>query len=66
MQKLLFQWNLTPGCIFWSLWSVREEWRPQAASILMHAHKEGCQLAWPKEMPKLADSQAGGSSTLSF
>lgn len=38
MQKLLFQWNLTPGCIFWSLWSVREEWRPQAASILMHAH----------------------------
>lgn len=62
MRKLLFQQNSTPGCISCSLWDVREDGSPQAASTLMHTHKqEGCQLAWLKEMPRLADSQAGSS-----
>lgn len=61
MQELPFQRNSTSGCISCSLQSIREEWSPQAASVLMHAHtQEGCLLAWPKEMPKLADSQVGG------
>lgn len=38
VQKQLFQWNTTPGCICCSLWSVREEWSPQAASVLIRAH----------------------------